>query len=211
MQCFIFFAFAISLSAQTSDPDYVQKTQAEMLTKNAASIAELRTRAAAGDLQSQVHLGVVLLNGNIAPKDVEEGTKWLRLAGEKETPVGQSLIGYDFASAKNYKEAGLWYLKAASRGNYTSLSPLVRLCGEGKIEKEDCEATKGLLQQYADDEKDVRSVEALIDLSTMYADGRGIPVNLPEAYRLLELAASSAPESLKPSLQKKLSDLAAKM
>ena len=52
-------------------------------------IAELRTRAEAGDPRAQTQLGLVYASGDGIEADESEAVKWFRKAAEKGDPAGE--------------------------------------------------------------------------------------------------------------------------
>src|SRR3977135_312925 len=56
-------------------------------------IVDLKEMAAAGDVKSQVQLGLAYLTGDGVHKDDAEAVKWLRKAADQDNPVAGRYLG----------------------------------------------------------------------------------------------------------------------
>src|SRR5882762_8095677 len=55
-------------------------------------IADLKEMAAAGDVKSQVQMGLAYLTGDGVHKDDAEAVKWLRKAADQDNPVAERYL-----------------------------------------------------------------------------------------------------------------------
>src|SRR6266481_2493385 len=55
-------------------------------------VADLKEMAAAGDVKSQVQLGLTFLTGDGVRKDDAEAVKWLRKAADQDNPVAERYL-----------------------------------------------------------------------------------------------------------------------
>src|SRR5258708_12372713 len=55
-------------------------------------IADLKEMAAAGDVKSQVQLGLAYATGDGVGKDDSEAVKWLRKAADQDNPAGERYL-----------------------------------------------------------------------------------------------------------------------
>ncbi len=84
------------------------------------AIAEIRSKAEAGNAQAQVVLGQAYEEGNGVPKNEVTAATWYRKAAEQGNAEGQNNLGimYRMGSGvdQDKAEAVRWYLKAAKQG-----------------------------------------------------------------------------------------------
>ena len=82
---------------------------------------DIRSKAEAGDSNSQYNLEVMYANGTGVPKDAAEAVKWYRKAADQGNAPAQHNLGvaYDngYGVPKDAAEAMKWYRKAADQGN----------------------------------------------------------------------------------------------
>ena len=83
-------------------------------------IKEVKTKAKAGDPESQVALGWYYMNGDGLPKDEKEAIRWFTRAAEQGYAKAQHNLGvcYAFGNgvAKDKVESVRWFRKAAEQG-----------------------------------------------------------------------------------------------
>jgi TPR repeat protein len=87
-----------------------------------AALAEFRAAARQGNRLAEFNYAMMLLNGEGAPADIEEGKKWLRRAADANMAHAQYVTGkmYDdgeFEVRRDPVEAHRWFLKAAQQGH----------------------------------------------------------------------------------------------
>ena len=83
-------------------------------------IKEVKTKAKAGDPESQVALGSIYMNGFVLPKDEKEAIRWFTRAAEQGYAEAQHNLGvfYSFGKgvAEDKVESVRWFRKAAEQG-----------------------------------------------------------------------------------------------
>ena len=103
-------AFILSLPAQPQD-----KTK----PKEPKSLAEIKSKAKAGDAKAQWSLGQIyesgrFLYGKGGKKDLKEAVKWFRMAAEQNDPQAQAKLGFMHIVGRGVKkdgnEATKWYI-----------------------------------------------------------------------------------------------------
>ena len=91
------------------------------LLLNAQTVDEIKTKAAAGDIEAQVRLAAMLADGDGVSQDCTEALKWARLAAQKGDSKAQVLLGGMFyrglGTTKDVKEAAMWLLRSRVRIN----------------------------------------------------------------------------------------------
>jgi TPR repeat protein len=85
-----------------------------------SDVKEIKTRAKAGDPESQVALGWLYLKGEVLSKDEQEGIRWFIIAAEQGYAKAQHNLGVLFAFgngvAEDKVESVRWFRKAAEQG-----------------------------------------------------------------------------------------------
>ena len=80
---------------------------------SAQELAGLRDRAEAGDVDTQLSLGLIYQWGRGVPKDDAEAVRWYRLAAEQGHAEAQAMLGYAYANGmgvlEDLAEAASWY------------------------------------------------------------------------------------------------------
>jgi TPR repeat protein len=103
-----------------------QDTQTAIDDYNAGNLpvalAEFRAAAEKGNRLAEFDYAMMLLTGEGAPANVDEGKKWLRKAADANMSHAQYVTGkmYDdgeFDVARDPAEAHRWFLKAAQQGH----------------------------------------------------------------------------------------------
>src|SRR5712675_158125 len=83
-------------------------------------IADLKEMAAAGDVKSQVQVGLAYLTGDGVHKDDVEAVKWLRKAADQDNPVAERFLAEMYFKGRGVTadnaEAAKWLRKAAEQG-----------------------------------------------------------------------------------------------
>src|SRR5260370_35326247 len=84
-------------------------------------IADLKEMANAGDVKSQVQLGLDYLTGNGVSKDDAEAVKWLRKAADQDNPLGERYLAEMYFKGRDVPadnaEAAKWLRLAAVQGD----------------------------------------------------------------------------------------------
>lgn len=156
----------------------------------ARALAEVRERAARGDVVAQFSLGSILY---YAADDTAQAIEWFRKAAAQQYPPAEFQVGqlYDFGFGvvQSDGEALTWYRRAAGHGH----APAERAVGDfyqkGRVVPADAkEASRWYLR--AADADDIR---AQYQLGQLYFDGTGVQRDYAAAYLWFSLAATQAP------------------
>ena len=86
----------------------------------AEDLTALTERAAQGEAEAQVRLGLIYFNGQDTPQDDTTAAKWFTMAAEQGNAKAQYNLGtmYDIGRGvpQDYAEAAKWFTKAAEQG-----------------------------------------------------------------------------------------------
>ena len=86
--------FAMSLAIPAAHADIDQAVAAFERGDYEAALREVRPLAEAGDAEGQYLLGLLYAFGDVAQRDLEEATKWIRKAAEQDLPSAQASLAY---------------------------------------------------------------------------------------------------------------------
>jgi TPR repeat protein len=99
------------------------------------AIADLKEMAYAGDVTSQVRLGVIYLTGDGVAKDDAEAMKWLRKAADQDNALAERYLAEMYFKGRgvpaNNMEAAKWLRMAAEQGDAESEHNLAVLYAQG--------------------------------------------------------------------------------
>jgi len=160
----------------------------------APSLAELRKRAEAGDVEAQYSLYLQYQEGKSPLEDREEAVSSLRKAAEAGHATAQLSLGLLYREGKrgvvrNPEEAVLWFNKSAKQGNASAESELGFMYETGNgIAKDETEAVRWYTRAAGHG-----LPIAKFDLAYMYEHGNGVPADVDKAIALYEESASSIP------------------
>ena len=153
-------------------------------------IDALRARAAQGDAEAQVNLGVRYDTGRGVPQDAAEAMRWYRLAADQGYALGQYNLGVRYATGEgvpqDYTEAVRWYRLAAGQGHAQAQYHLGGMYFGGRsVPQDDAEALRWY--RLAAEQG---NASAQYSLGAMCVAGRGILQDNVAAYMWFNLAAS---------------------
>jgi TPR repeat protein len=99
------------------------------------AIADLKQMAYAGDMASQLRLGVIYLTGDGVAKDDAEALKWLRMAADQDSSLAERYLAEMYFKGRgvpaNNMEAAKWLRMAAEQGDAESEHNLAVLYAQG--------------------------------------------------------------------------------
>ena len=132
------------------------------------NIEAIRTRANAGDVFDQEHLGYIYADGlEDVPQDDIEAVRWFRKAAEQGRVLAQYNLGVAYQLGigvpQDDVEAIAWYRLAAEQGHANAQFNLGAMCSQGQgVPQDDGEAYKwfNLAATYADAEDREEFAEA---------------------------------------------------
>jgi TPR repeat protein len=110
------------LRADTSFPDYYEmNNRANRLSPS--EIPELIARADAGDVTSQILLGLAYQNGHGVREDHTTSFNWYLKAAEQGNAMGENLLGLAYDLGMGVQQDGLqaitWFRRSAEQKDYT--------------------------------------------------------------------------------------------
>lgn len=150
-------------------------------------IAELRAKAAAGDLKSQIGLAYAYVNGRGVKADMVEAAKWFESAASQGDAEAQNTIGALYLRglgvARDAPTACKWFAKSAAQENVQGISNLAT-CYDAGVGVEKNQAKAATLYERAANAGDLQS---MLNLGIDYWQGEGVEKNLPRAYMWLDL------------------------
>lgn len=148
---FSFILFEISFAEEVLSDDY------QLLIE----------KANAGDAESQFKIGSAFDTGDGAPKDGEKAMKWYLKAAKSGMAEAQNSVGSVLQAEKKYKEAFVWYTKAAEQNHLVALNNLAYLYGLGLGAKQDRKKAFELYLKSAN----LGWPQAMWNLANMYGAG----------------------------------------
>jgi cell division septation protein DedD len=168
---------------------------------NPQALRELYARAAAGNADSQLHMGNLFIKGQVVEQDYAEAAKWYRLAARQGVAQAQFNLGmiYDagLGIAKNQTEAAGWYRAAAEQGLAIAQLNLGVAYADGDgVSKSEIEAVRWFRLAAIQGE-----AQAQFNLAVLYAKGEGVMPDFIEAYRWSKLAKGHGHEMAKALLR----------
>ena len=177
-------AFLLTLgSFAKAKPEIVQVT-------SVVKPASLAARAAKGDAQAELALGMKLMNGKGVPVDAGQAAVWLTRAAAKGLPVAQNIAGVLYQTGTgvdaDMSRAVRWYGLAASHGNVKAMANLGKLYAGGWRSGTDYVQAAHWLSQAAN----FGDVDAQFDLAILYERGEGVPRNVVDAFKWYSIAAA---------------------
>jgi TPR repeat protein len=163
--------------AQSSDQAAKQKV-----------IADLKEMAAAGDVKSQVQVGLAYLTGDGVHKDDVEAVKWLRKAADQDNPVAERFLAEMYFKGRGVTadnaEAAKWLRMAAEQGDARSQHNLAVLYTEGLgVPRNAKEAVKWMRKSA-----DQGLAAGQVGMGALYENGAGVPPDPVEAMNWYRLA-----------------------
>jgi TPR repeat protein len=144
-------------------------------------IADMKEMANAGDVKSQVQLGLIYLTGDGVRKDDVEAVKWLRKAADQDNPTAERYLAEMYFKGRGVPadnaEAVKWLRFAAEQGDAESQHNLAVMYIQALgIPKNLKEAAKWM---YKSAEQGLAAGQ--LGLGVLYENGEGVPEDPAEA------------------------------
>lgn len=183
-------------------------TRSPNSAKTTVDLDDLRKRASAGDVESQVKLGTLNLEATDHPANYTEAFKWLEQAAQSNNAQAEFLLGSLYQSGRgvqrDYTNARVWFEKAAAQKHAEALYNLGSLYGAGRGVPEDSQKAA----QYYGQAAELGDSYAQFNMAQRCELGRGVATNLVEAWKWYDLAGlggvADAPKR-KNALQSRMS------
>jgi TPR repeat protein len=154
------------------------------------ALAEVRERAAKGDVVAQFSLGSILYYG---ADDTAQAIEWFRKAAAQQYPPAEFQVGqlYDFGFgvAQSDGEALSWYRRAAGHGHAAAERAIGDFYQKGRGVTADATEASRWYRRAADAD----DIRAQYQLGQLYFEGTGVPRDYVAAYLWFSLAATQAP------------------
>jgi TPR repeat protein len=145
------------------------------------AFADLKEMAAAGDVKSQVLLGLAYLTGDGVRKDDAEAVKWLRKAADQDNAAGERYLAEMYFKGRGVPadnaEAAKWLRLAAEQGDAQSQHNLAVLYTQGLgVPRNLKEALKWMRKSA---EQGLAAGQ--VGMGVLYENGEGVPEDPVEA------------------------------
>lgn len=152
-------------------------------------IKEVKTKAKAGDPESQLALGSIYMNGYVLPKDEKEAIRWFTRAAEQGYAEAQHNLGVCYAFGKGVAEDKVesvrWFRKAAEQGIADSQNNLGIALQNGIGVKTDRFEAVEWFRRAADQ----NYPDAQTNLGFCYDNGIGVQKDEKQAFKWIVKAA----------------------
>ena len=202
-------------------------TTACFAQQEAADFKALEKKAADGDAEAQIALGLAYDVGRGVEQDRRKAVEWFQKAAAQGSAEAQFNLGTMYARGtgveKNETKAFAWFEKAAEQGSVDAQFNLANMYKEGRGTEKNLSRA---ITWY--DRAGIHGMtRAQYNLGLMYAAGEGVPANSVKAYAWLSLAAAdgdpaakklanfiwskTTTEAQKETLKKVAADLATKI
>ena len=151
-------------------------------------IADLKEVAYAGDVNAQVHLGVIYLTGDGVAKDDVEAVKWLRKAADQDSPLAERYLAEMYFKGRGVpadnEEAAKWLRMAAEHDDAQSQYNLAVLYTQGQGVPRNLKEALNWMSKAA--EQNLAAGE--MGLGVAYGNGDGVPPDPVEAAKWYQKA-----------------------
>ncbi len=151
-------------------------------------IEDLKEVAYAGDVNAQVHLGVIYLTGDGVTKDDAEAVKWLRKAADQDSPLAERYLAEMYFKGRGVpadnEQAAKWLRLAAEQGDAQSQYNLGVLYTQGLGVPRNLTEAANWMRKAA--EQSLAAGE--VGLGVAYDNGEGVPPDPVEAAKWYQKA-----------------------
>jgi TPR repeat protein len=154
------------------------------------SIEDLRSRADAGDAESQEALGGRLVDGTGVRQDFIEAAKWFSRAAQQNHPNAQLNLAMLYEAGRGVPldeaEAARWFRRAAEQGVADAQYQLALLHALGRGVRKDKEESVVWFRRAAD----LGLAAAQFNLAQRYEAGQGVKADLVDSYYWYQRSAT---------------------
>jgi TPR repeat protein len=207
----LFLAFPLTAEPKNSSQEAPPAQQASV-PLSAPEMADIKTKAGAGDAMSQMKLGKAYLKGVGVPRNEELAFQWMRKAADQGNAAAENDLGTMYrigqGVALDKEEAARWYQKAARHGSAEGMFNLgtCHYNGDGVGSNEYTAYVWFLLAQEAGDAtaddavkrsastmRESDNGDAYVKIADMYGKGDEIPKDDAKRLQWLRRAAKLGP------------------
>ncbi len=129
------------------------------------------------DSRSTRNLGLMYIYGQGFEINNEKGIEFLKKASAKGDAFASKQLGDMSASKKDFKEAAIWFEKAANLGDLKSMTNLAYLYTYGDGVKKNFETAFSWYEKSAS----LGNIDAQINISFLYISGQGVKKDMKKA------------------------------
>ena len=165
-----------------------------------------RKSAEQGHVAAQFSLGSIYYNGQGVVQDYAEAVKWFREAADQGDAAAQFNLGMMFREGQgvdqDHVEAVTWFRMAAEQGHAEAQNCVGYAYASGFLQVPEAHQRehRGERLDYEEAARWWRKAAeqdhpgAQFNLGMMYADGKGVPQDYVEAYKMLSFAVANSSE-----------------
>jgi TPR repeat protein len=151
-------------------------------------IADLQEMAAAGDVKSQVQIGLAYLTGDGVHKDDVQALKWLRKAADQDNAIAERYLAEMYFKGRGVSadvaEAAKWLRLAAEQGDAQSQHNLAVLYLQGLGVPKNAKEAVNWMHKSA-----VQGLAAgQVGMGALFENGDGVPPDPVEAVKWYRMA-----------------------
>lgn len=167
-----------------------------------SSLADLRTRAEAGEGAAQLALAM-RLDGHDSPieRNMEEALRWYKAAAAKGYAEAQTTLALMYikgeGTSPDPREAARWFAKAAALGHPVAQLNLASCYANGEGVPRNMQEAARWYREAAEKNQAMGQYY----LGILYGRGEGVPQSYVEAYKWLSAAAAQGVEAARSSLE----------
>jgi TPR repeat protein len=217
------FLFCVLLIAlQTAGVPVTQQSTAapeqSALPHSSADIAQLQSKAEAGDAAAQLALGRAYQNGDGVRQNDDLAAKWYRKAADQGNAAAQNNLGVMYRAGlgveKDKEEAMKWYHMAARQGDANAMFNIGAAYYDGDVratalaayewfvlaEEAGSSSAPDAVKRTAAELGRPFTQDALVEIAQMYEKGIDLPQDYSRAIKWYNRAAESGSASAKVQL-----------
>jgi TPR repeat protein len=151
-------------------------------------IADLKEMASAGDVKSQVQVGLAYLTGDGVHKDDTEALKWLRKAADQDNAIAERYLAEMYFKGRGVSadvaEAAKWLRLAAEQGDAQSQHNLAVLYAQGLGVPKNAKEALNWMHKSAEQ----GLAAGQVGMGALFENGEGVPPDPVEAVKWYRMA-----------------------
>lgn len=169
---------------------FAQAQSSEQALAKQKVIGDLKEMANAGDVKSQVQIGLAYLTGDGVHKDDAEAVKWLRKAADQDNPIAERYLAEMYFKGRGVTtdnaEAAKWLRMAAEQGDAQSQHNLAVLYTQGLGVPRNAKEAANWMRKSAEQGLSAGQV----GMGALYENGEGVPPDPVEAVKWYRMAVA---------------------